>query len=437
MLRLTRQKGGPAVLALAVAVTACRQSPPPSPQCDRGNGSLTLPAGFCASVFADNLGGARQIVVRSNGDVFVALQRGGAGPGQGGVVALRDRDQDGRADSTVFWGTEPGSSVMLDSAALALYFSTPSTVYRYALGYNELSPAGAPDTIVRGIPIDGHSTRSMARDDSGHLFVAVGSESNSCEAYGRSGGWRGTDPCTELEFRAGIWRFDARRTGQTQRDDERWATGIRNAVGLAFNPASHVLYATQHGRDGLYQRFPTLYNREQGAEAPSEELVRVTRGADFGWPYCFHDPVLRQLVLAPEYGGNGRARGRCADKREPVVAFPGHWAPDDLLFYARPQFPGHYRGGAFITFHGSWNRAPLPQAGYRVVFVPFSGDSVSGPFETFADGFHNRPWWRPGRQYRPVGLAQGPDGALFITEDEHGRIWRVIWTGSGAESRPD
>ena len=132
-------------------------------------------------------------------------------------------------------------------------------------------------------------------------------------------------------------------------------------------------------------------------------------------------------MLAPEYGGDGKQVGRCKDKQEPLVAFPGHWAPDGLTFYAGTQFPERYRGGAFVAFHGSWNRAPLPQAGYRVAFVPFKNGKPVGGYETFADGF-----WKEdpaGPKHRPVGVAVGPDGSLYITDDAAGTIWRVMYRG--------
>ena len=113
----------------------------------------------------------------------------------------------------------------------------------------------------------------------------------------------------------------------------------------------------------------------------------------------------------------------------PLMAFPGHWAPNGMLFYTGNQFPSQYRGGAFVAFHGSWNRAPLPQAGFRVVFAPFKFNKPTGTFETFADGFNPAP--AAGRAapgtHRPTGLAQAPDGSLFVTDDTGGSIWRITY----------
>ncbi|HEV7836897.1 MAG TPA: hypothetical protein VGO75_02435, partial [Gemmatimonadaceae bacterium] len=156
--------------------------------------------------------------------------------------------------------------------------------------------------------------------------------------------------------------------------------------------------------------------------------LRVEAGDDYGWPYCYHDRALGRRVLAPEYGGDANKAGRCADKKLPVLAFPGHWAPDGLLFYQGTQFPARYRNGVFITFHGSWNRIGR-QDGYKVVFVPSVGIIAGDSAETFADGFAGRKKDPGGAKYRPVGLAEGPDGSLYITDDQRGRIWRVVYTG--------
>ena len=146
-----------------------------------------------------------------------------------------------------------------------------------------------------------------------------------------------------------------------------------------------------HGRDQLSQNWPRLYTTQQGADEPAEELVQLRQGADFGWPECYYDNAQNKLVLAPEYGGDGgKAVGVCAQKQAPVAAFPGHWAPNDLLIYTGTAFPKPYQGGAFIAFHGSWNRAPEPQGGYNVVFQPLASGKAAGKFIVFAAGFAGR-----------------------------------------------
>jgi glucose/arabinose dehydrogenase len=156
--------------------------------------------------------------------------------------------------------------------------------------------------------------------------------------------------------------------------------------------------------------------------------MKVEAGDDYGWPYCYHDRALSRRVLAPEYGGDASKAGRCADKKLPVFAFPGHWGPNGLLFYKGTQFPARYRNGVFITFHGSWNRIGR-QEGYKVVFLQFAEGAPRDSSETFADGFAGGRM-DPGRaRHRPVGLAEGPDGSVYISDDQRGRIWKIIYIG--------
>jgi glucose/arabinose dehydrogenase len=397
-------------------VAATRRASPP-PRCDRGNAGLTLPPGFCALVFAD-LGRARprHLAVAPNGDVYVATLGRRAVPA--GVVALRDTSGDGRADVQQLFGPGAGSGIAISGGWL--YFAPDNAVYRWRLG-GTLVPAGEPQAVVTGLPDGGHTAKSIALDGRGSLYVNIGSNSNTCELGGWNDGGPGRDPCPELATRAGIWRFDANRLRQTPADGVRWASGIRNAMGLAVD-AQGRLFATQHGRDALHRGWPSLFTERKSAENPGEEFLAVNRGDVFGWPYCFYDVDRGRLVLAPEYGGHGRDTGRCASRKAPLMAFPGHWAPEALLFYGGTGFPARYRGGAFISFHGSWDRYPLPQAGFRVVYQPMRDGRPNGPYQTFAD---------VGRSgHRPMGLAVGPDGSLYISDDAVGVIWRVYWTGA-------
>jgi glucose/arabinose dehydrogenase len=404
-------------------------------QCDPGNGGLSLPEGFCAMVVSEDAAPGearlRHLAVEPDGDIYVAVQgaRGAETPSErGGILALRDTDGDGRPDEEAAFGPEGGTGLEVRDGYL--YFATNSAVLRYRLGEG-LEPAAGPDTLVRGLPDQhSHTAKSIALGPDGALFVNIGSPTNACQPLGqdRAAGVMGEDPCPQLDTRAGVWRFAADRPGQTQEEGERWATGIRNAVALAWNPNDGTLYAAQHGRDQL-DLWPG-FTPEDNSVGPAEELQRLTRGADFGWPYCYYDTRLERRVLAPEYGGDGQEAGRCAEKAAPLVAFPGHWAPNDLLFYAGEQFPERYRGGAFVAFHGSWNRAPVQQ-GYRVAFVPFQGGQPAGEWETFADGFAGpQPLPSPGEaEHRPVGLAQGPDGALYVTDSQGGTIWKIVYVG--------
>jgi glucose/arabinose dehydrogenase len=325
------------------------------------------------------------------------------------------------------FGDNGGSGIALRGADL--FFATDDAVLRYAIPRAGLRPAGAADTVVGQLPTGRSHTAKTIALRGADLFVNIGSPTNACQVQDRRLESPGQDPCPDLETRAGIWRFDAARTRQTQADGERWATGIRNAVAITVDPSTNTLWAAQHGRDQLVQNWPAHFDTTESAELPAEELFRVERGDDFGWPYCFYDGLAKRKVLAPEYGGDGQQVGRCATVKGPVAAMPAHWAPNGVLIYRGSQFPARFQGGAFIAFHGSWNRAPRPQGGYNVVFVPLTG-GAAGPYEVFATGFAGDSVQPNGARHRPVGLALGPDGSLYISDDRGGRIWRVRWMGS-------
>lgn len=400
------------------------------PDCAPDNGGISLPSGFCATVFADSLQAPRHLRVMPNGDVYVSLAgRGGRGtPPNGGVILLRDANRDGRAEAQldIVRGFRAGEVAVFDNH---LYTENTSAVFRFPIKAGEAAPTGPADTIVSGLPNTlSHTTKTFAIDRDGMIYVNVGSASNVCAARGPEVDQkRPPDPCPELPTRAGLWRFDARKSGQKQSDGVHFTTGLRNAVGVTISPDNRV-WATQHGRDLLFQSWPDLFDLKYGAENPAELLVQVNRGDDFGWPYCYYSNAEKKLVDAPEYGGDGKKTARCARKKAAVAAYPGHWAPNDLAFYTGSSFPSKYRGGIFIAFHGSWNRAPEPQAGYRVVFQPIRRGKASGKYETFADKFSPSSGGE-GPNRRPGGLAVGPDGALYIADDATGRIWKVVYTG--------
>jgi glucose/arabinose dehydrogenase len=239
----------------------------------------------------------------------------------------------------------------------------------------------------------------------------------------------GQNPCPILEKYGGIWVFDGNKTNQTPANGRRFATGVRNAVAIEWNPAQNALYAVIHGRDSIDTLFPALYNAEDNATRQAEEFHKIADGGNYGWPYTFFDTKLGKRVVAPEYGGDAKKEPEAGKYPDPLVAFPAHWAPNDLLFYTGKSFPAKYQNGAFIAFHGSWNRAPEPQAGYKVVFQPMKDGKPNGAYEVFADGFagemaDNNP---RNARYRPVGLAVGPDGSLYISDSQKGRIWRVSY----------
>jgi glucose/arabinose dehydrogenase len=386
---------------------------------------IRVPAGFDARVFADGVGRARHIAVRDNGDVYVALRQ--ARP-EGGVAALRDADGDGAADRVEYFGDHAGTGMAIHDGFI--YASSDTAIHRYPLPEGEaLVPAGAAETVVDGFPRQrSHASKAFAIDDAGNLYVNVGAPSNACQESDRTLGSPGQQPCPLLESHAGIWRFDAGKVGQRFEDGARHVTGTRNVVALDWNPAAGALYFAMHGRDQLHELFPDLYTVEESAELPAEEFHVVREGANYGWPYTYWDHQGGARVVAPEYGGDGATVAEQGTYEAPLLAFPGHWAPNDLLFYtAQTGFPEAARGGAFIAFHGSWNRAPLPQGGYNLVFVPFQ----NGEWSVFADGFKGAEVLADSDDaaFRPMGLAQGPDGALYITDSVQGRIWRVTYQG--------
>ncbi len=395
------------------------------PGCDEGNGGLTLPEGFCATVFADKVGLPRHPAIAPNGDVFIALMGRQTANAAGGVVALRDTNHDGHADIEKRFGPLGGTGIVYSGNYL--YLDAMKAILRYPMAPGALEPSGPPDTIVSGLPERGHAARNFALDGKGNMYVNVGSNTNACQVEDRKLESKGIDPCVELETRAGIWKFSSTQTGQKFSAAARYATGIRNAVGLAWNATDNSLYSTQHGRDNFVQNWPKLYDETQSAENPAEEFLKISQGDDFGWPYCYYDIYVKKLILAPEFGGDGKAEGRCTTKKPPVVAFPGHWAPNALLFYTGTKFPARYRDGAFIAFHGSWNRAPKEQDGFRVVFVPATKGKYDGKYETFANGFaEGKPSEAP---HRPTGLGTMPDGSLLITDDKGGRVYQVRYVG--------
>lgn len=385
------------------------------PACDADNGGLTLPPDFCALLVGSTLGPVRELAVAPNGDLYAAVKADREGRG-GGILAFRDTSGDGRPDVRESFGPGGGNDVEVHDGAL--YFARNAEILRWRLAPGQLAPAGDAETIVSGLPADGgHVAKSIAFDGD-VMYVNVGSRSNSCQQNDRVAGSPGEDPCSELDRRAGVWTFSATRAGQTFTDGTRFATGLRNAMALAVHPRTRALHAAVHGRDQLAQSWG--FSAEVNADNPAEIFVRIARGDDFGWPYCHFSNEHGRTVLSPEYGGDGSAVGRCSGVPAPLIAFPGHWAPLALAFYEHSAFGEQYRGGAFIAWHGSWNRAPLPQDGFRVVFVPFRDDAPAGAYETFASDASSATG------LRASGLAVAPDGALFIAADQNAKIWRIV-----------
>jgi glucose/arabinose dehydrogenase len=398
---------------------------------------INLPHGFTATQIATQLGHARHLVVRENGDIYVNLQSLSAKGG--GIVALRDNDGDYVADEIVHFGSVSGTGIAIFQNYL--YASSDTAIYRFAFKNNELLPSTKRETVVSGFPIqNSHASKSFAIDDQGVLYVNVGAPSNACQIRTRTQGSPGQRPCPQLENSGGIWRFSASQLQQQfPNDGERIATGVRHAVALAWDSGSRHLYAAIHGRDQLDTLWPAHFDAKANADLPAEELHRIVEGGDYGWPYTYYDPLQMARVVAPEYGGDGYKQPDETHYHSPLVAFPAHLAPNALLFYHGENFPEKYRGGAFIAFHGSWNRSPYTQAGFNVVFVPFEqGKPVLG-WSPFATGFAGEtlPKSPSHARYRPTGLAVGADGALFVADSRNGTIWRIAFAPQESDTKID
>ncbi|MEX0361861.1 MAG: c-type cytochrome, partial [Allomuricauda sp.] len=403
------------------------------PPGDIDNGGLYLPDDFEAVVVVDSLRGrARHLTVNDNGDIYVKLRFPSE---KGGNAALRDTDNDGKADIIEEFDdyldkSSYGTEMRINNGYL--YFSSVTRVYRQKLT-NQLVPDTELELILTDTqPPRQHDTKPLAFDNEGNMYTVFGAPSDACQIDDRSPLSPGIFPCPLLEKRGGIWRFDANKKNQFQEDGEKFATGLRSVVGLDWNNQDNNLYAVVHGRDYLHSTWPREFTVWEGAVLPSEVFLRLKEGDDAGWPYHYYDQIKDDYYLNPEYGGDGDKQGVDSDElTPPVVAFPGHFAPNDILFYKGDQFPERYKNGAFIAFHGSTSSNPYPQSGYFVGFVPMENGIPTGPWEVFADGFAGKDIVVNTSEaaYRPMGLSVGPDGSLYVSDSKKGKIWRIMYKG--------
>ncbi|QNI33110.1 PQQ-dependent sugar dehydrogenase [Alloacidobacterium dinghuense] len=415
-----------------------------STACPKDDSGLKLPPGFCATIFADGIGHARHMVVAPNGVVYVNTWSGDyyppnqPAPEGGFLVALQDKSGSAKADviqrfgETAKTGAAGGTGIALYNGSI--YAEVNDRIVRYALPPGALVPTGQAVTVVSGLPLGGdHPMHPFVITSDGTLYVDVGTATNACQLKNRQLHSPGAQPCTELETRGGIWKYDAKKTDQKFSPADRYATGIRNGEGFGVDPSSHRLYVTQHGRDQLHANWPELYKPEEEATLPSETVLLLKQGGDYGWPECYYDPGQAKLVLAPEYGGDGgHAVGVCASKTGPVAVTPAHWAPNGMVFYNQKQFPSRYDNGVFIAFHGSWDRAPYAQGGYNIVFQSLAGPLPPASCEVFADGFAGSAVSPEGAIHRPSGVAVGPDGSLYVSDDMKGTIYKITYVGGPA-----
>lgn len=405
---------------------------------DPDDGGLILPPGFRALVVADNLvvgkrvGNTperlRHLAIAPNGDIYAKGKFGG-------IFAMRDTNGDGRMDQFEQFGPGDGGTHIAFHNGW-LYHSSRTAVYRYPYVPGELVPSGPMQTLVSGLPAErDHDAKAFAFDDQGGMLVEIGSPYNVYADGDRRQGAKGKDATEFLKTYGGFWCFDAERNGQTQQDGTRFSTGHRHALALTWHPVSKAFFMVQMGRDNMNVVAPDFYDELDNAERVSEVMHRVNQGSNFGWPYSYYDPIKKAHMVAPEFGGDNRQRVADGTYDKPVVAFPGHWAPLGMTMYQGTQFPEKYRNGMFVTFHGSWNRAPRFQDGYKVAFVPVDENgSPTGEYEVFADNFAMKSNFVATREarHRPGGVAQGPDGSLYVTDTVRGRIWRIIYTGEDA-----
>jgi glucose/arabinose dehydrogenase/cytochrome c553 len=405
---------------------------------DENNGGLFLPDGFGAVVVVDSIGPSRHIAVKENGDIYVKLKITSDAPGS---IALRDEDGDGKADIIQPFGNYVNDGIFATGMRIHngyLYYSTEKVVYRQKID-NDLVPTSKQEIVLMDESDQWHIAKPIAFDKEGNLYVPYSAPSNACASFinttGTSVQQAGQYPCPELVNHAGIWKFKANAINQTQKDGVQMGTGLRSIVAMNFNASNNTLYAVQHGRDDLHLLWPNHYSAWQNAVTPAEEFFEIKEGNHYGWPYAYYDPISKQKKQAPEYGGDGNKLATDQSYINPLVAFPAHWAPNDLLFYQGDQFPARYKNGAFIAFHGSTNRGPYPQAGYIVAFVPFKNGKPSGAWEVFADGFAGVDTIVnvSDAKFRPMGLAEGPDGSLYISDSRKGKIWRILYKEDTSE----
>ena len=404
---------------------------------DTNNGGLFLPDGFGAVVVADSIGPSRHLAVKDNGDIYVKLKITSDAPGS---VALRDEDGDGKADIIKAFGNYVNDGIFATGMRIHngyLYYSTEKVVYRQKLD-KDLIPTSKQEIVLMDESDQWHIAKPITFDKEGNMYVPYSAPSNACASFinttGTSIQQAGQYPCPELTNHTGIWKFKPNALNQTQKDGIQIGTGLRSIVAMDFNTNNNTLYAVQHGRDDLHLLWPNYYSAWQNAVTPAEEFFEIKEGNNYGWPYSYFDPISKQKMQAPEYDGDGKKLATDKSYSNPLASFPAHWAPNDLLFYQGDQFPARYKNGAFVAFHGSTNRGPYPQAGYIVAFIPFNNGKPSGDWEVFADGFAGVDTIVnvSDAKYRPMGLAEGPDGSLYISDSRKGKIWRILYKGDKA-----
>jgi glucose/arabinose dehydrogenase len=357
------------------------------------NPVLQVPQGFTVNVFAENLSRPRWLALTPTGDVLVTETR------QNRIRLLSDRNGDGTAEvNRTFATAANGLNIPFGMAFSGDSFFLGNTAevrrYAYQPGQAQLSDRGTKIADLPGGGYNQHWTRNViAAPDGQRLYVSVGSESNVDR---------------EPLPRASIQTMNLDGSNQ-----QTFAYGLRNPVGLAFHPQSGELYTTVNERDGL------------GDDLVPDYFTRVRSGEFFGWPFAYLSPDK----IDPRHARNGQSTNSAlaAQTRSPDVLFQAHSAALGVQFYSGETFPDRYRNGAFVAFRGSWNRTQ--GTGYKIVFVPFTADNrPAGYYEDFVTGFLTNPNG-PDTWARPVGVLVLPDGSLLFTDEGNGRIYRVQYSG--------
>ena len=392
---------------------------------DPDNAGLKMPDGFGALLVANIGAKARHLSVTPQGDIYVKLAKLKEGKG---IITLHEA-ANGKATVTGSFCNYGGTGMYIKDGYM--YASSNTEIFRYKLdAQNKVIDKENPEKIITGLKAGRqHETKSLVLDNDGNIYINIGSPSSSCQVQDRGLHSPGIPGCPLLDSAGGIWQFKADKLNQTYKDGVRYATGLRNIVGLDWNQQDNQLFVMQHGRDNLNSSWPELFDTKQSAELPAECMYALKKGDNAGFPFMFYNQITHKKIISPEYGGDGKKEAD-AKYLEPAAAYPGHMAPNGLLFYTGKMFPERYRNGAFIAFHGSWNRAPEPQKGYCVVFQPFKNGKPAGDWEIFAEGFAGVDEVKtPSQaQHRPCGLALGADGSLYVTDDVKGNIYRIIYT---------
>lgn len=349
---------------------------------------IRMPAGFEITRFAADLGEPRMLAVGEDGTVYVTRRE------PGDVLALKDEDGDGRADSqrTVVQGLEGVHGIVLHDGAM--YLATVNDVYKASL---EHGAVGTPSKILEGLPPGGrHPNRTLGVGPDNRLYISVGSTCNVC--------------VEEHEESAAIIRAGLDGGGR-----ELFATGLRNTIGFGWHPSTGEMWGFDHGSDWL------------GNTVPPEELNLLEAKKHYGWPFVYDDNQLIELEsYPPDFD-----RDAYLKKSTPMVmGYDAHAAPIQMAFYTGDRFPAEYRGDAFAAMHGSWNRKP--PAGFEVVRVDFENGKPRS-IESFASGFLSEDG--ASAFARPAGLAVAQDGALLVGDDANGIIYRVSFEGGPGSAR--